>query len=185
MHKPPATANKRTGRVKRQEALADYLATGADRSLKKLWARYCETMVRPPALVTIEKWSARFDWAQKAKDHDERVAERLGEKVEDAVVEQSWNHVKALTDVAKKSLEKVVDALDGDNIKAGDPYQLAALVNSALGAIKGVQLLTGQATNRIDTFASKVHAPQWMIDRLAKVAPAAVPTDDEEAETLH
>ena len=185
MAKPQPKTTKQPGRVKHDRGLADFFALGPDRSLGKLFERYTKIMLKPPALITLKTWSVRYSWQAAAAQHDARVASKVAEKAEAAAVEQGFDHVQALHSVADKALRKVIDGLDAESIKADDAYQMAALVNSALGAIKGVQLLTGQATNRIDTFASKDHAPQWILDRLAKVAPAAVPTDDEEAETLH
>ena len=51
--------------------------------------------------------------------------------------------------------------------------EMAALVTSAMQAIKGVQLLTGGPTERIG-YTVKDSAPEWMHDKLA--APAPPPT---------
>ena len=184
--------NKRTGRIRHGEALAHYLAMGANRSLKKLWEHYRQTMVHPPALVTIEKWSARFDWAATAKEHDERVAAQLGERVEEAAVEEGWDKITTLTDLAQKALNKAISGLDGDTVKSDDAYQIQALLNSAVTALKYVELLSGRATSRTETFPAKQFAPQWMAERLAGVADkptgptlAAQPADGEEPETVH
>ena len=67
-----AEKTKRPGRVKHRQGLADYLALGPDRSLEKLFWRYAENMLNPPALVTLKLWSAKHSWQLKATAHDER-----------------------------------------------------------------------------------------------------------------
>ena len=168
-----AEKTKQPGRVKHRQGLADYLALGADRSLERLCRQYAKNMLKPPALVTLKLWSAKHSWQAAAVAYDARVATQVAEKAEDAAVEQGVDHVKALTDVADRALQKVIDGLDGESITASDAYQMAALVNSALGAIKGVQLLTGGPTERIG-YTVKDEAPEWMQERL--VVPSPPPT---------
>ena len=165
---------KQPGRVKHDRGLADFLALGADRSLGKLYRQYTKIMLKPPALVTLKSWSVRYAWQATAAQYDARVASQVAEKAETAAVDQGVDHVQALHDVADKALRKVVDGLDAESIKADDAYQMAALVNSALGAIRGVQLLTGKATERFGAEVVKDHAPEWMADKLT--APASPPT---------
>lgn len=171
MSEPVSKTTKCTGRVKHGEGLNDYLMLGADRSLEKLCRQYAETMLRPPALVTLKLWSAKHSWQAKAAQHDARVASQVAEKAEEAAVEQGLDHVQALTAVADKALRKVIDGLEGESIQADDAYKLAALVNSALGAIKGVQLLTGGPTERIGVGGlPKDCIPEWMAEKLARMA---------------
>ncbi len=177
---------KRPGRVKHGEALAHYLAMGADRSLKKLRAQYCDKMVHPPALVTVEKWSARFDWVAQAKDHDERVAAQLGERAEEAAVEEGWDTVTALTDLARKALDTAIAGFDDGKLTADDAYQIQALLNSTVTALKHIELISGRATGRLDTIDAKAHAPEWLQNMLTAPAPAPSPTAaslDDEADT--
>ncbi len=174
---------KQTERIKHQRALADYLALGPGRSIEKLHRRYIENAPKPPCLRSLKGWSTRYGWKAKAVEYDERVATQVAERAETAAVEQGFDHVKALTKVADKALRKVIAGLDAEEIEAGDAYQMAALVNSALGAIKGVQLLTGGATERFGAEAVKDHAPEWMQDKLtAPAPPPAAPTTSGEAE---
>ncbi len=144
-------------------------------------------MLKPPALITLKTWSVRYSWQAAAAQHDARVASKVAEKAEEAAVEQGFDHVKALHDVADKALRKVIDGLDAESIKADDAYQMAALVNSALGAIRGVQLLTGKPTERFGAEVVKDHAPEWMIDKLTAPAPTPVTTPEPapEPKTVH
>ncbi len=175
MSKKKPEKTKQPGRVKHDRGLADYLALGPDRSLEKLCRQYAETMLRPPALVTLKLWSAKHSWQAKAAQHDARVAQQIAKRAEEASVERGLDHVQALTAVADKALRKVIAGLDAEEIEAGDAYQMAALVNSALGAIKGVQLLTGGPTERIG-YTVKDSAPEWMAERLKAPAPGPSPT---------
>ena len=173
-----AEKTKQPGRVKHHQGLADYLALGPDRSLDKLYRQYTKNMPKPPALVTLKSWSVKHSWQAKAVGYDARVAAQIAETAEAVAVEQGVDHVKALTDVADKALRKVIDGLDGDAITATDAYQTAALLNSALGAIKGVQLLTGGPTERFG-YTPKDHAPEWMLDRLTRKSAPDQPTETE------
>ena len=187
-----AEKTKQPGRVKHGQGFTDYLGLGPDRSLEKLHRWYTENAPKPPSLRSLKGWSTRYGWQAKAADYDTRVAAQVAERAEEASVEQALDHVQALTNVANKALQKVIDGLDAENIKADDAYQMAALVNSALGAIKGVQLLTGGATERFGTCTVKDSAPEWMAERLASLvdkekagALVAQPADGEEPETVH
>ncbi len=171
MSKEKPEKAKQPGRVKHERGLADFFALGPDRSLGKLFERYTKIMLKPPALITLKTWSVRYSWQAAAAQHDARVASKVAEKAEAAAVAQGFDHVQALHSVADKALRKVIDGLDAKSIKADDAYQMAALVNSALGAIKGVQLLTGKATERFGAETAKAFAPKWMVEQLEKHAP--------------
>ena len=166
-----AKTTKQPGRIKHDRGLADYLALGPDRSLEKLHQQFTEYAPEAPCLRSLKGWSTRYGWQAKAAQHDARVASQVAEKSEEAAVEQGVDHVKALHDVADKALRKVIDGLDAESIKADDAYQMAALVNSALGAIRGVQLLTGKATERFGEEAVQNHMPEWMQELLKNPAP--------------
>ena len=163
---------KQPGKIKHDKGLADYLKMGPDRSLKRLWTRYCDTMAAPPALVTIESWSQHFAWVAKAKAFDERLATHLQERVADAALDETWNHVKNLTALAQKSVQKALDGLEDDTMKANTPYDIAALTNTATVAIKALELISGQGGNRIEEdpnfIDSKKYAPEWLKERLEK-----------------
>ena len=169
---------KQTGRVKHVQGLADFKRLGPDRSLEKLCRQYTQTVPKPPAISTLKIWSTKYGWQAKAAVHDERVAGRVSVKVEDAAVGEAWDRVKDLTTVAQKSIQKALDALEGGNMEAKDPYAVAALMNTALGSIKAVELLSGRATGRFENLTPKDHAPDWLKERLAAdAAQADEPSD--------
>lgn len=173
--------NTKPDRIKCRQALIDYLSLGPDRSIEKLHRQYIENAPKPPCLRSLKGWSARYGWQEKAAQHDEQIASQVTKKAEGAAVKRGLDHVKALTDVADKALRKVIQGLDTDSIKADSAYELAALVNSALGAIKGVQLLTGQPTERFGAYTVKDSAPEWMQERLKAPATAASASDEANA----
>ena len=176
MSKKKPEKTKQPGRVKHGEGLNDYLTLGADRSLEKLCRRYAETMLRPPALVTLKLWSAKHSWQAKAAQHDARVASQVAEKAEEAAVEDGWDHVNTLTDFARLSLDKAMEALQGGSLKAETAYELQALLNASVTALKHIELISGRATDRLDRIDVKTFAPEWLAERLKARAPASPPT---------
>lgn len=154
-------------RIDHQQGLADYLAMGPERSLRKLRRRYCKTMARPPALVTIEKWSSRYEWVRKAQEHDARVGSRLVEKAEEVAVKDGWDRIQALSDVARAALEKATVALERDDLNASTPAEVRALCEAAVSALRQAELLQGGATARIAMVDTPVDmAPDWIRERL-------------------
>ena len=178
MSEPVSKTTRQSGRVKNGEGLNDYLMLGADRSLEKLCRRYAETMLRPPALVTLKLWSTKHSWQAKAAQHDARVASQVAEKAEEAAVEDGWDRVNTLTDFARLSLNKAMEALQGGSLKAETAYELQALLNASVTALKHIELISGRATDRLDTIDAKTFAPEWMQEKLTAPPPAA-PLDDE------
>ena len=160
---------KQPGRVKHDRGLADYLKMGPDRSLKRLWTRYCETMATPPALVTIESWSQRFAWVAKAKAFDERLAARLQEKAADTVLEETWDQVSALKDLARKALDKAIAGFDRGEIMADSAYEIQALLNSTVTALKHVELISGRPTGRFGSESIRDLAPDWIKEALKRL----------------
>ena len=184
MSKPQPEKTKQPGRVKHRQGFNDFLALGPDRSLEKLFQWYAENVPQPPCISIIKIWSTRYDWQARAAEHDEQVAGGVKEKVEDAAVKETWDRVGDLTELAQRALKKAVDALKDDTMKAKDPYAVAALTNIVLGAIKGVELLSGRATGRFETLFPKDQMPEWLQEKLAVPAPtptAAATSDEPEA----
>ena len=178
---------KQTERIKHQRALADYLALGPDRSLEKLHRWYTENAPKPPCNRSLKGWSTKYDWKAKAAAHDAKVAEKLAGMAEEAAIEDGWDRVSTLTEFAKLSLDKAMEALREGSLKAETAYELQALLNGAVTALKHVELITGGPTSRIATLMSKEFAPAWMQEELAKVPMpvAAQQADDGEDTTVH
>ena len=175
MSKPQPEKTKQTGRVKHRQGFTDFLAIGPDRSLDKLHDWYTKNVSMAPGRSIIGIWSTRYDWQARAAAHDEQVAGGVKEKVEGAAVEETWDRVKDLTEIARRSLKKALDALKGDTMTATDPYAVAALINGALSSIKTVELLTGGPTERFG-YTVKDEAPEWMAEKLKVKAAEPTPT---------
>lgn len=169
------TETKKTGRIRHHQGLADYLAMGPDRSLQKLRELYETTMVKAPALVTIELWSRKHEWVRQAGEYDAKVAAEVRERTEEAAVEEGFDRTKALSEVAKLALAKATAALNTDDFVANTPAEIRALIDSSVNAIRQVELLEGRATSRIDNINVKDQAPDWMLDRLSHAGPATDP----------
>ncbi len=152
---------KKSQRIKHRQGLNDFLALGPDRSLEKLHDWYTKNVSKPPGRSIIGIWSTRYGWQTRAAEHDGRVAGGVSKRVEEAAIDETWDRVGDLTELAQRSVKKALDALKDDNMKATDPYAVAALTNTAMGCIKAVELLSGRATGRLG-FAETVkdHAPR-------------------------
>ena len=173
MSEPAPKTAKRTGRVKHQQGLAQYIALGPDRSLEKLHRWCTKNAPKAPGVRTLKGWSTKYGWKAKAAAHDAKVAGRLADKVEEAAVEDGWDRVSTLTDFARLSLDKAMEALQGGSLKAETAYELQALLNSAVTALKHIELMTGGPTSRIATLLSKEFAPEWMKNHLKASAPTS------------
>src|SRR6516165_9679735 len=68
------------------EALADYLALGAQRSIRLLHQKYMDEInTKAPCLRTLLTWSGRYRWSAAAADHDRAVAEQRQGMAEEAL----------------------------------------------------------------------------------------------------
>jgi hypothetical protein len=133
-----------------QRALADYVALGGERSLRRLVQHYKEIgMKNPPSFATVALWSSRFGWDRKAREHDEFVGAALLLRLRDEAVQREFDRVSALVRVAQHCLEvaAVID-IDESSATAAD---IKALTTCAIDAIKMVEVLTGGVSERTAT----------------------------------
>jgi hypothetical protein len=132
-----------------QEALAAYLALGAERSVRLLHRRLIgQVSNKAPSLRTLLNWSGRYGWAVAAAEHDREVGERLLARVKEAAISTGFDRVGSLLRVAHRCLDAALEmplSLDG-----GTAHDLKALVSAAIDAIKTVELLSGGATERAE-----------------------------------
>lgn len=137
--------------VTNQQALADYLAMGADRSLAALYRRYAAEIPQgAPAEITLKKWSQRHGWAAAARRHDQNVGRRLLEQVETEAVKRGFDRAQALMVAAEACLDDAAKIrLDG----VGTAHDKKALISAAIEAIKMVQVLTGGVADRQERVA--------------------------------
>lgn len=147
------------------QALAEYLAMGADRSLAGLYRRYkAEIPNGAPAEITLKKWSQRYGWAAAARRHDENVGRRLLEHVEDEAAKRGFDRVQALMDAAQACLEDAAAIrLKGE----GSATDKRALLSAAIDCIKMIELLTGGVTDRQERAAAFPEEAKRILNELA------------------
>jgi hypothetical protein len=164
------------------EALADYLAMGAERSISKLFRRYSESnLAKPPAEITLKWWSRRDHWVEQAREFDERVGRRLRARAETAAVRQSFNRVAALNTVAQRCLEVAAYSEIENATSAAD---IRALVTAAVDAIKLTEVLTGGVSDRIESARGIAAEARELLQKLerqkrAGITPQALPLNEE------
>ncbi len=118
-------SRKSRRRIGPDEALVVYLSMGQRRSLDGLHRRYrTETGVIPPAPATLRRWSGKFGWQDRAREHDAQVASRASEKaiesqasdrasVFDGIQDAVHDLLAKLHDELKRVTVKTVEDLDG------------------------------------------------------------------------
>ena len=161
---------EKSQRIKHRQGLNNFLALGPDRSLDKLHDWYIKNVSKPPGRSIIGIWSTKHGWQTRAAEHDSRVAGGVSQKVEEAAIEENWDCVGELTELAQRSVKKALDALKDDTMKVKDPYGIAALTNIVLGCVKAIELLEGRATDRLDNLFPKDCVPEWVAEKLTRMA---------------
>jgi hypothetical protein len=165
------------------QALADYLAMGAERSISKLFRRYSESnLAKRPAEITLKWWSRRDHWVEEAREFDERVGRRLRARAETAAVKQSFDRIAALTAVARRCLDV---AIHGELEKATTATDIRALVTAAIDAIKLTEVLTGGVSDRTESARGIAAEAKELLQKLerqksAAIAPQAPHPNEEE-----
>ena len=171
--------------VSAAQALADYLAMGAERSISKLFRRYSESnLAKPPAEITLKWWSRRDHWVEEAKEFDERVGRRLRARAETAAVRQSFNRVAALNAVAQRCLEVAAHSNIENATSAAD---IRALVTAAVDAIKLAEVLTGGVSDRTESARSIAAEAKELLQNLERqkrgsIAPQALHHKEEKTD---
>ena len=98
------------------EAFAQYLAMGADRSIRGLRQRLVDAGSDAPCLNTLLDWSRQFDWQKKVAEHDEQVAAAVRRRIEEEDVARRVRAVAALLDTAAVLMERagILAQAEGD-----------------------------------------------------------------------
>ena len=117
-----------------------------------------------PTLQTMWNWSSKFGWDKVITEHDERVSEKLNERLVNQSVNKLESIVKDLQDTSYLALKKVTNALSKDLIKPiEDTSQLKQLVDSVNTAIKSHALLVGGVTSRSESISHNVSSDKKVI----------------------
>src|SRR5215831_15218236 len=127
----PAPSKSRPGpSITPQRGLADYLALGGERSLRRLVQHYNEIgMKNPPSFATVALWSSRFGWDRKAPEHDDFVGAALLSRLRDEAVRREFGRVAALMKVVKRCLDSATE-IDVE-LHGARAHDVKALVGTA------------------------------------------------------
>jgi hypothetical protein len=139
--------HRRGPSLTRQQSLVDYLALGAERSLRGLARHYDEIRTEnPPSFATLAVWSRRDRWQAAAAAHDEYVGTALVARLRETAVQEQFDRVTALTKLAQSCLDAANKIeLDAEMLSVSD---IRALVSAAIDAIKMIEVLTGGVSDR-------------------------------------
>jgi hypothetical protein len=139
--------HRRGPSLTRQQSLVDYLALGAERSLRRLARHYDEIRTEnPPSFATLALWSRRDQWQAAAAAHDEYVGAALVARLRATAVQDQFDRVTALTKLAQACLDTANEIeLHAEMLSVSD---IRALVTAAIDAIKMVEVLTGGVSDR-------------------------------------
>jgi hypothetical protein len=150
------TTRKARGRgplsVTAQQSLVHYLALDNQRSLRQLRRYYEENDTEyPPSFAILAVWSRQFGWSRAALAYDESVGAALLLRLHETSVQQRFDQVGALNNLAQRCLDTANEiAIDATAATVSD---LCGLVSTAIDALKMVEVLTGGVTDRQDRSA--------------------------------
>ncbi len=132
-------------RITRDRALADYLAMGRERSLKKLAQRYAEARTKSGTLGNLRYWSRTHGWVERAREHDAQVAGEVSRKAIEAQAEATWNASEELMDGARVASDRLKTCLP--NLEVADASAAKAMADVVATLAKlATELERGQAT---------------------------------------
>jgi hypothetical protein len=135
--------------VTAQQAMCDYLALNNERSLRRLARWYEESRTEfPPSYGTLAAWSRRDNWQRAAAEHDDFVGAALRSRLRETAVQQQFDRVTALNNVAQRSLDVAAETLRTASVSTAS--EVKALVSAAIDALKMIEVLTGGVTERRD-----------------------------------
>jgi hypothetical protein len=138
-----------------QAALAEYLALGADRSLAKLHRGYgTDGVENAPCLKTLANWSKRYRWQAAVTEHDEYVGAALLLRLRETAVQQQYDHVSELHNLAQLCLDTALET--ATNLRPMTASDLRILATIAIDAIKMVEVLTGGIKERREDYSKGI-----------------------------
>ncbi len=122
-------------RIGPDEALVVYLSMCQGRSLNGLHRRYrTVTGVIPPSTATLRRWSAKYAWQDRAKEHDAQVAGRTSEKAIEAQASDRASVFECIQDAVRDLLAKLRDGLKRVSIETVDELDRLADILIKLSA---------------------------------------------------
>ncbi len=173
-------AEKRNGvmpPVTEREARAAYIAFPGKRSAVRVRESFVKRGYKTPSLRTFDKWRARHDWVRLARDHDEKVATRVAEKITETATAQAITRAKQFDTLATETLQMAIDGLKEIDVAGLKATDIRALAEVSERAAKMYELLEDRATARTDSLTrgkmDKILAEmqEELEERLARVVP--------------
>ncbi len=104
--------------VTEREARAAYIKMEGRRSIRGLHQRFVKEGKKTPSLRTMLKWSMKHQWVRLAREHDEKVATRVAEKIAETATAQAVTRAAQFDTLATESLVKAIEGLAEIDIKA-------------------------------------------------------------------
>ncbi len=66
---------------------------------------------KPPSQTTFEKWCAQNQWVRLAREHDEKVATRVADKIAETATAQAITRAMQFDTLATETLQMAIDGL--------------------------------------------------------------------------
>ena len=132
-------------RITADRALADYVAMGPQRSLKKLAQHYTEARTENGTVGNLRYWSRTRGWVRAAQEHDAQVAGEVSRKAIEAQAEATWDEAAELMDTARVASDRLKACLPSLEVADASAAKAMADVVATLAKL-ATELERGQAT---------------------------------------
>ncbi len=169
--------NGAKGPVTEREARAVYIAFEGRRSVAAVRKRLGKGERKTPSQTTFEKWCTQRQWVRLAREHDEKVATGVAEKIAETATAQAITRAAQFDTLATESLRKAIEGLAKIDIASLKAADIRALAEISERATKMYELLEGRATDRGDNLTrAKMDALLAEMQREVEERLARVPT---------
>ena len=147
-------------RITADRAVADYVAMGPQRSLKKLAQHYTETRMENGTLGNLRYWSRTHGWVRAAEEHDAQVAGEVSRKAIEAQAQERWDAARAMGDLWQGIADKLLAAVAKTEVVDATAFR------AMTAAMKEVAELTDKVAQGEATPAQAQEAADGAADRL-------------------
>ena len=147
-------ADKRNGAkapVTEREARTAYVKMVGRRSVAAVRKRLGQGGRKTPSQTTFEKWCTQNQWVRLAREHDEKVATRVAEKIAEAATAQAITRAAQFDTLATETLKMAIDGLKELDVAGLKATDIRALAEVSERATKMHELIEGRATDRTDS----------------------------------
>jgi hypothetical protein len=144
-----------------EEAFADYLALGPERSIAKLCELYADTCASPPALRTLKNWSAEGAWRHRVVEHAAQVGALVQSMAAESGSQAHLDMARSLHAAGNQMIAKIVAMVEG--IQGGDVAQANVITDIALKLSKhALEIERGRppSTERLREIMDSIPKPE-------------------------